>query len=319
MLAMATAAMHCLALALQGGGNRSAFPSIVGNAYRVRRSKFHRSRRRMATPSAMEIPRAARADHGDPTGVHRISVIVRCHQQGRFLAEAVGSAREQSRPPDEIVVVNDGSDDETAHVLAGLKDSGPLIVVENPVALGPAMSFNFGVSASTGSLLLALDADDALSPRFLELTERAILRGADLAYGGVERFGNENGYEPPREFDADELGIENFIYVSTLFRRSYFDLSGGFKPDLDRLGLEDWEFWLAAVEGGARGHAVEGCWMRYRRHPEGSRNSIRRSAALSVHLRMRRLHPGVVSWWHLARWAARSIDRNLHGRRKVHS
>jgi glycosyltransferase involved in cell wall biosynthesis len=231
----------------------------------------------------------------------------------------VSSARGQSRPPDEIIVVNDGSDDETTHVLADLKDSGPLIVVENPVALGPAMSFNVGVSASSGTLLLALDADDALSPRFLELTEEAILRGADLAYGGIERFGSESGYEPPREFDADELGVENFIYVSTLVRRLYFDLSGGFKPDLDRLGLEDWEFWLAAVEGGAQGYAVEGCWMRYRRHPEGSRNSIRRFDALRVHLRMHRLHPGVVTRWHLARWVARSLDRNLRGRRKAHS
>ena len=241
----------------------------------------------------------------------RISVVIRCHQQGRFLAEAVRSVRAQTRPADEIVVIDDGGTDETADVLAALAAEAPLVVVRHHVRRGPAATFNAGVAASSGDLVLALDADDALSPRYLELTEQAIVAGADLAYGAVERFGSEEGFTAARPFDADELGVENFVHVSTLFRRSFFDAAGGFRSDLDDLSLEDWEFWVNAVEHGAVGQAVDGCWLRYRRHTEGSRNTIPRSVALRVHLRVHRLHPRVVTRRHLARWALRSVRRNL--------
>ena len=267
----------------------------------------------MGSPGRRAAPLRDRA--GAP-GSSRVSVIVRCHQQGRFLAEAIESARAQTRTPDEIVVVDDGCTDETAAVLSSLQERGPLVVVRHATPRGPAASFNAGVAASSGDLILALDADDALSPRYLELTEHAIHAGADLAYGGVERFGNETGFTEAQPFDAGELGVESFLHVSTMFRRSLFEATGGFRPDLDHLGLEDWEFWVHAVEHGARGRAVDGCWLRYRRHAGGSRNTMSRATVLRIHLLVHRLHPSVVGWRHLARWATRSLRRNLPGRRR---
>ncbi len=242
---------------------------------------------------------------------YRISVIIRCHQQGRFLTGAVASVRAQSRAANEIIVVDDGSSDETADVLKTLLEGGPLLTLRHDEPLGPAKSLNAGVLSSSGELVLVLDADDALSPAYLELTEQAIVSGADMAYGAVERFGAESSFSPARPFSAYELGVENFIHVSTLFRRSLFDAIGGFRSELDQLGLEDWAFWLSAVEHGAAVQAVEHCWLRYRRHPEGSRNTMRRKAVLKVHLRMHLLHPATVSWAHLARWIVRSVRRNL--------
>lgn len=266
----------------------------------------------MGSPGWRAAPLRERAEASSPG---RVSVVIRCYQQGRFLAEAVGSARGQTRVPDEIVVVDDGCTDETATVVASLEETGPLVIVRHATPRGPAASFNAGVAASSGDLILALDADDALSSRYVELTEAAIGAGADLAYGGVERFGAETGFTPPPPFRTGELGVESFLHVSTMFRRSVFDATGGFRPDLDRLGLEDWEFWVHAVEHGARGRAVDGCWLRYRRHAGGSRNTMSRATVLRIHLMVHRLHPSVVGWRHLARWAARSVRRNLPGRR----
>lgn len=267
----------------------------------------------MGSPGRRAAPLRER---GETPGRSRVSLVIRCYQQGRFLAEAVGSARAQTRVPDEIVVVDDGCTDETAAVLASLEQAGPLVVVCHATPQGPAASFNAGVTAASGDLILALDADDALSPRYVELTEQAILAGADLAYGGVERFGAETGFTAPPPFDAGELAVESFLHVSTMFRRPFFEATGGFRPDLDRLGLEDWEFWVHAVELGAGGRAVDGCWLRYRRHAAGSRNTMRRGTVLRIHLMVHRLHPSVVGRRHLARWAARSVQRNLPGRRR---
>lgn len=266
----------------------------------------------MGSPGRRVAPLRERAE---ASARSRVTVVIRCYQQGPFLAEAVGSARAQTRVPDEIVVVDDGCTDETVAVLDSLVEAGPLVVVRHAAPQGPAASFNAGVAASSGDLILALDADDALSPRYVELTEQAIQAGADLAYGGVERFGAETGFTEPLPFDAGELAVESFLHVSTMFRRSLFDATGGFRPDLDRLGLEDWEFWVHAVEHGARGQAVDGCWLRYRRHATGSRNTMSRGTVLRIHLMVHRLHPSVVGWRHLARWAARSIRRNLPRRR----
>lgn len=272
-----------------------------------------RQRFEQAAPAVESGPGAGVDFHTKPTpqDVDRITVVIRCHEQGRFLAHAVASVRAQSRPADEIVVVDDGSRDETSQVLELLEEGGPLIIVRHPERLGPAESFNAGVRESSGDLVLALDADDALSTQYLEFTERAVREGADLAYGSVERFGSESSFSPARPFDTKELGVENFLHVSTLFRRQIFEQCGGFRTDFDHLGLEDWEFWINAVERGAEGRAVEGCALHYRRHQQGSRNCIGHWTALRVHLRVHRLHPSVSSRRHLGRWFARSLRRNL--------
>src|SRR4051794_14389264 len=130
----------------------------------------------------MRSPRRRAAPLRDRPEAHspgRVSLVIRCYQQGRFLTEAVDSARAQTRVPDEIVVVDDGCTDETAAVLASLEEAGPLVVLRHATPQGPAASFNAGVAASSGDLILALDADDALSPRYVELTEQAIRAGAD--------------------------------------------------------------------------------------------------------------------------------------------
>lgn len=311
-LAMVAAGVRCTTLAPHYRPPGAAFSAIVGQPARLRRSL-------PGSRASFSRNRVEGSNRCGPLAPQRISVVVRSHQQGRFLAEAVNSVRAQTRPADEIVVVDDGSDDDTASVLAGLEDSGPVVIVRHPRPRGPAASFNSGVSASSGTLVLALDADDALSPRYLELTEQAVLSGADLAYGGVERFGAEHSYQPPQPFDVDEVGVENFLHVSTLFRRSLFDSSGGFRSDLDQLGLEDWEFWVGVVERGGNGQAVDDCWLRYRRHAGGSRNSLSRWQVLRVHLRVHRLHPRVVTRRHLVRWIMRSLCRNVRGQGKRRS
>ncbi len=241
----------------------------------------------------------------------RLSVVVRCHDQARFLGEALASLARQTRPPDEVVVVDDGSRDGSSAVAEGYRDTLPLVVLQRTPARGPAATFNDGVRASTGELVVALDADDRLSERYLELTEKALDEGPyDIAYGGEHRFGAETSRRLAPPFDAGELMVENLIHVSALFRRWVFDATGGFRDELDPLGMEDWEFWVAAVQHGARVTPVEGCWIEYRRHARAGRSRHGRFTSLRVHLRVRALHRSVVGRRHLARWAGRSLARN---------
>lgn len=239
-------------------------------------------------------------------------MVIRCHNYGRFLAEAVESVVAQSRAADEIVVVDDGSTDGTGDVLARLAEVYPqLASLRRHPARGPAASFNDGVAASPGDLVVALDADDRLGPGYLEALAEALRDpSVSIAYCGKRTFGAERADEPAKPFDVDELLRENMINVSAMFRRSVFEATGGFRPDFDDLGLEDWEFWVHAVERGATAVAVNGPWLEYRRHPGGSRNTMRRLLVLRAHLRMWRLHPSLMRPRHLLGWMARSARRN---------
>jgi O-antigen biosynthesis protein len=248
-----------------------------------------------------------------PRRSETISVVIPCHNYGAFLSEALTSVLEQTYPPDEIVVVNDGSTDSTAAeidrwtaVVPGLRS------LQRHPARGAATTFNDGVAASTGDLVTILSADDRFSARYLELlSERLEDPSVDFAYAGARTFGAEEAWKPAAPFDVRELARENFINGSALFRRAVHEKTGGYQPQLDSLGLEDWELYLHAVALGFRGVAVDGCWLDYRRHERGSRNTISRRTALRAHLTAHRLHPDVVRRRDLLAWAARSIRRNI--------
>lgn len=241
-----------------------------------------------------------------------VSVVIPCHNYGRFLLEAVDSVLSQASADDEIVIVDDGSRDETAEVAERLRRAHPSIrVISHAQASGPAAAFNAGVRGSTRELVVILDADDRLGPGYLDVMAQ-ILRDPrfDFAYAGEHLFGAVDAVHPAPSFDARELACENYINKSAMFRRALFDRIGGFLPEFDHLGLEDWEFWVRAAESGAVGRSTGECWLEYRRHSSGSRNRMSRRVVLLTHLRVRRMHPHTVRYRDVLRWMHRSLRRN---------
>ncbi|MDQ6797293.1 MAG: glycosyltransferase family 2 protein [Actinomycetota bacterium] len=251
--------------------------------------------------------------------MNRISVVIPCHNYGRFLAEAVESVTAQSRAPDEVVIVDDGSTDDTAEVARALEERMPALrVISRAPARGPATTFNDGVRATTGNLVVILSADDRLSTNYLELTERRLDDSSiSFAYTDAHLFGAESGVLPAGPFDRRELMRENLCNGSAMFRRTLFDELGGFRSDFDKHGLEDWEFWVNAVSRDAIGSAVNECWIDYRRHPTGSRNTLKRTRVLRAHLKVWRLHRDVVRPGDLGVWMLRSARRNLYRTRSA--
>lgn len=240
----------------------------------------------------------------------RISVVIPCNNYGAFLEDAFTSVERQTRPADEIVIVDDGSTDETSDVIAALRlrhSGADLIVVQRAPARGAATTFNDAVTASSGELVVILSADDRLSDHYLERMESALADSAtDFAYAEAHMFGAVERVQLAPPFSARELARGNFVNGSAMFRRSLFDSVGGFKPDLP---WEDWEFWLHAVDLGAVGRRVDGCWLEYRRHEAGSRDTMTRWDALGRHRLLRRLHPRTMRHSDIAVWLGRSLAR----------
>src|SRR5271165_1119891 len=93
-----------------------------------------------------------------------ISVIIPCYNQSHFLGEAISSVRNQRYPHYEVVVVDDGSTDDTAAVAASF--DGVICIKQRNQGLGAAR--NAGFHHSHGTYVVFLDADDRLLPNGLE-------------------------------------------------------------------------------------------------------------------------------------------------------
>src|SRR5688500_10169891 len=89
------------------------------------------------------------------------SVIINNYNYGRYLGAAIDSALAQTYPHTEVVVVDDGSTDDSRQVIAGYGERVVPVLKENG---GQASAFNAGFAASRGDVVLFLDADDLLLP-----------------------------------------------------------------------------------------------------------------------------------------------------------
>src|SRR5262245_46865272 len=94
-----------------------------------------------------------------------VSVIIPTYNRAAFIATAVESALKQTRPPDEILVVDDGSTDGTDSVLSEFRP--PVRVIRQPNR-GRSAARNTGLRAATGDAVIFLDSDDVLMPGCLE-------------------------------------------------------------------------------------------------------------------------------------------------------
>jgi glycosyltransferase involved in cell wall biosynthesis len=127
----------------------------------------------------------------------RISVVVDNYDYGRFVGEAIASALAQTRAPAEVVVVDDGSTDGSRGVIASFGRSVVPVLKPNG---GQASAINAGVEATTGDLVLFLDADDLLHREALEVVAARAVEGmAKLHFrlAAVDAAGEPLGYTLP--------------------------------------------------------------------------------------------------------------------------
>ena len=130
----------------------------------------------------------------------RVSVIIPCYNYGRFLPEAVASVQAQTMADLEVIVVDDGSTDETPTVLAGIHDSRVRTIrIANS---GISGARNAGLDLATGEFIAFLDADDRWVPEKLERQVRLLDQepSVGMVFSNFSRF-DESGTFPKTQFD----------------------------------------------------------------------------------------------------------------------
>ncbi|MCC7394933.1 MAG: glycosyltransferase family 2 protein [Sphingomonadaceae bacterium] len=173
----------------------------------------------------------------------RISIILPCHNGAAFIADALDSVLDQSRPADEIIVVDDGSADASAEICLSY---GSRIRLIRQSRQGAGAARNVGVWASSGDIIGFLDADDSWPPDSVAMRlGQMAATGADIVFGQVRQCRDKVGVAAPR-IGPDMAGR---LAGTMLVRRAIFEHVGGFDPSLPSGEVIEWT--ARAADAGA--------------------------------------------------------------------
>jgi glycosyltransferase involved in cell wall biosynthesis len=178
-----------------------------------------------------------------------ITAVIPTYNYGRFVTQAVESALAQTYSPVEVIVVDDGSSDDTREQLAPYADRIRYIYQDNQSV---AAARNTGIQAARGDLIAFLDADDLWHPHKLELQMRYLADHPSVRLLAVDRLPVGAANWPPlngfahvkaRPISVEELVLQpHFAPSGVLVRKECFDTVGFFDSSLRN--AEDYDMWI---------------------------------------------------------------------------
>lgn len=204
-----------------------------------------------------------------------VSVVIPCHNHGNFLEETVNSVKNSTYKNIEIILVNDGSTDNSLEVIKNLAKENLGIFYINQSNSGPAEARNAGIEFANGFYILPLDGDDKIHSEYIEQAVSTFEHQPDtkVVYCQAEKFGRKSGKWNLKSFSHAALATENMIFVSALFRKSDWEAVGGFDVEMDK-GWEDWEFWISMLKDGGQAVQLPLTGFYYRIHSTSRRKSF---------------------------------------------
>jgi len=211
----------------------------------------------------------------------RFSVTIPAYNAAATLEETVASVSAQSFADWELVIVDDGSTDDTLKLARALAARDPRIRVHTQSNRGSGGAYNTAVRNASSDLLVMLSADDLLLPEHLARVDRFIAEHPDASIYSVNGYYEyEDGarevatlhraWLDPSTCTMVDLLHACFYGIGAVYRREVFDKLGGFREDIY---AEDYVFWLFALANGFR-HRFLDCELAVHR-----RNREQKSAA----------------------------------------
>jgi len=237
---------------------------------------------RIAQPTrATAMPRKARTPlsaDASPT----FSIIMPAYNSASTIAPAIQSVQRQTRGDFELIVVDDGSTDDTASRVEPFLSDTRIRLISQP-NLGQAYARNVAIAASSGRFISLLDSDDVWLPFYLEemaatldanptaavaYTDAWVL---DEATRRIERSSAMSRWHPPSTPEGPEQFLHallergNYVFVGVTVQRAVLVEVGAFRVGIE--GVEDYELWLRLA---AHGYGFARCPLKlaiYRRSP----------------------------------------------------
>lgn len=275
----------------------------------------------IAMPKGDPFSPAKPGQLGRPT-LPLVSVVIPCFHQAEYLPAAIDSVLSQTLPDWELVVVDDGSPDDTSAVARRYQAEHPdrAIILIQQTNRGVSEARNAGIAASHGTYILPLDADDEIAETMLEETCAVLDQDPSVGFVYTDAIHVSDGslrVVPAEDFDPDRECDVNQPNYCALYQRSLWETVGGYNPNM-RSGYEDWDFWLSCVDRGLVGRRMARPLFRYRAH-EGTRSSGASRHHDELRRQMRINHPTLYTPTRRARrfanrWISRAVGRLARSR-----
>jgi len=231
---------------------------------------------------------------------HKVACIIASYNYGDFLIEAVESVLKQTILPNEILITDDCSDDDTQSIAEAYAKKYPDLIKynRNETNLGIVQHFNRAISLTSSEYVMFLGADNRLVSNYVEECVK-VLDSNDkvaIAYTDYALFGSraKHVYD---EFDesrkgeikldtyyqinfpdlntyeeiSEEIGKGNFIQGSSMYRRSVFDAIGGYKKSSS---AEDFNLFKRIISEGWLAKKASNTNLEYRQHSAYQANNV---------------------------------------------
>lgn len=202
----------------------------------------------------------------------KVSVIIPAYNQAHYVSEAVESVLTQTFPNFEVVIVNDGSTDETPQILAGIQDPRVKVIWQPNAGLSAAR--NTGIRNSSAPLITLLDSDDFFLPDKLAVLVEYLENHPEIGMvsGGLLMVdGHSQPFsqviKTPGRLELPELLFNNpFTPSAVMLRRFWLDRAGLFDETLR--ACEDWDLWQRMAYAGCHFAWIEHVVAAYRYHQD---------------------------------------------------
>lgn len=192
----------------------------------------------------------------------KVSIIIPCYNQGKYVQDALNSALNQTYKNIEIICVNDGSTDNSAEIISKFENIKFIDFKENK---GVIEARNTAIEYSSGEYVLPLDADDTIEATYVEKAVAILNNNSNIGmvYCKARKFGNKNKVWKLPEYNYDDFLISNCIFNCALFRKEDFNHAGKYKQNMKN-NCEDWDLWLSFIELGLKPYRIPEILFNYR-------------------------------------------------------
>ena len=239
----------------------------------------------------MRTTREERIQSPQPT----VSIVIPCHNHGEYLGQAIEAVLKQTYQNFEMIIVDDGSDDENTLLNLSNYDRSNVKLIRT-THQGLASARNTAIEAARGKYILPLDADDKIGETYLEkaLGILETHENVGIVYSKAEFFGEASGEWDLPPYHFPEILFGNVIFCSAFFRKRDWAAVNGYNLNMI-YGWEDYDFWLSLIELGREVVRIPETLFFYRTRYDSMVRTMSRDHMLYSYAQLFKNHPQLYS------------------------
>jgi teichuronic acid biosynthesis glycosyltransferase TuaG len=224
----------------------------------------------------------------------KVSVLMPAYNAEKYIGESISSVLSQTYSNLEVIVVNDGSKDNTESVVMACMQKDPRIKYFRQENGRQGKARNAAMRLATGDLIALLDSDDLWDPNKIEVQiEKMQAENVDFIFSNTRILyedldpqkpndqlikdlsgGMVTGKYSGKDMFALLIDSNRIVTQTSMFKRECIEKAGGFEEELKYQNCEDYELWLRMAFGGCSFYGMKEILATYRRHGQNSTNEV---------------------------------------------